>query len=153
MIRPAVSRTSPEIARSVVRRGKAKLMTVSADRGLREVLQTIGVQYTDTRDLAQGWAARQLHAVGEVDRLLNAAGLDIHHVMANTLEWRLDQVERIDRMIAGAEARRAAMLREIVLYRDPGFAGRLRRAAEAGDAATEGEFTALPPAQAAAVAA
>ena len=133
-----------------LRRLKAKLMTVSADRGLREVLQAIGVQYTDARDLAQGWAARQLDAVGEVDRLLNAAGLDMHHVMAKTLEWRLDQVERIDRMAAGAEARRAAMLREIVLYRDPGFAGRLRRAAEAADPVTDGEFTEVPAVEAAA---
>jgi hypothetical protein len=132
-----------------LRRHKAKLMTVSADRGLREVLETIGVQYTDAKVLAKGWAARQLDAVGEVDRLLDAAGLDIHHVMAKTLEWRLDQVERIDRMIAGAEARRAAMLREIVLYRDPGFAGRLRRAAAAADKVTDGEFAEVPVPQAA----
>src|ERR1700692_1214254 len=63
------------------RRLKAKLMTASADRGLREVLESIGVDVLDARDLARRWAARELAAVGRVDALLDAAGLDIHHIM------------------------------------------------------------------------
>ncbi|HLH87137.1 MAG TPA: hypothetical protein VKX28_01660 [Xanthobacteraceae bacterium] len=102
-----------------LRRVKAKLMTTSADRGMSEVLDAIGVPADEARALAQGWAAGELAAVGKVDAMLDAAGLDIHHVMAKTLSLRLDQIERIDRMIAAAEARRAALVREIARYREP----------------------------------
>src|SRR5580692_2891716 len=80
------------------RRLKAKLMTASADRGLREVLESIGVPANDARDLARGWAARELLAVGKVDALLNAAGLDIHHIMAKTLALHIAEFAHIDRM-------------------------------------------------------
>jgi hypothetical protein len=41
----------------------------------------------------------------------------MHTVMAQTLALKLDQVERIDRMIMGAEARRNAVLREVDRHR------------------------------------
>jgi hypothetical protein len=130
-----------------LRRLKAKLMTVSAPKGVQEVLQSIGVEYLDARKLAPRWAARQLAAVGEVDEMLNAAGLDMHHVMAKTLELRLEQMERIDRMAARAEARRAEHLREMLLYRDPAFAARLRAAVASADAIVDGEIARLPAPQ------
>ncbi len=128
-------------------------MTISADKGLLEVLRTIGVEFLEAKELATGWAARELAAVGEVDALLNAAGLDMHHVMARTLSLRIAEIERIDRMAAGAEARRAAHLREIALYREATFAARLRGAVAAGDQVTDGEFAEVPAAPVAAVAA
>jgi hypothetical protein len=127
-----------------LRRLKAKLMTISAGKGVAEVLQAIGVEFTHARNLAPRWAARELLAVGEVDALLDAAGLDMHHVMAKTLEVKMDQAERYDRMAAGAAARRANALRELLLFRDPTFAVRLRRAFAAGDAIMEGEIARLP---------
>ena len=131
------------------RRLKAKLMTASADRGLREVLVSIGVDVLDARELAQRWAARELDAVARVDALLDAAGLDIHHIMAKTLALNIAEIERIDRMAALAEARRADALREIALYRDTTFAARLRGAVAAADASVDGEFAEVPAAQAA----
>jgi hypothetical protein len=127
-----------------LRRLKAKLMTVSAGKGVLEVLQAIGVEFLQARDLAPRWAARELAAVGEVDALLDAAGLDMHHVMAKTLELKMDQAERYDRMAAGAAARRANALRELLLFRDPTFAVRLRRAFAAEDTIVEGEIARLP---------
>jgi hypothetical protein len=127
-----------------VRRLKAKLMTISAGKGVAEVLQAIGVEFMHARDLAPRWAARELLAVGEVDALLDAAGLDMHHVMAKTLEVKMDKAERFDRMAAGAAARRANALRELLLFRDPTFAARLRRAFAADDAIVEGEIARLP---------
>jgi hypothetical protein len=134
-----------------LRRLKAKLMTISAGDGLRDVLDAIGVPYDVRRDLVPRWAARELTAVGEADALLTAAGLDMHHVMAKTLARRIDQIERIDRMAAGAEARRAAMLREIALYREASFAARLRGAVEAAETIAEGEFTEVAAGSAAAL--
>ncbi|HEY1541772.1 MAG TPA: hypothetical protein VGG01_05140 [Xanthobacteraceae bacterium] len=134
-----------------LRRLKAKLMTISAGDAVREVLQVVGVEFFEADHLAKRWAARELAAVGEVDELLNAAGLDMHHVMAKTLELRIDKIERFDRMAAGAESRRAGALREMLLFRDPDFAARLRRAVEsegsADDAVVDGEIARLvaPP--------
>ena len=116
------------------RRLKAALMTTGAGEGLFHVLRTIGVPFEQRHELVPRWAARQLDAVAAADAELEAAGLDMDHVMAETLRMRLVEVERIDRMAASAEARRAATLREISHYR-ASFAATLR-----ADAAIDAEF-------------
>src|SRR5262249_34064220 len=52
-----------------------------------------------------------------VDELLASAGLTMDAVMAQTLCTYLDEVERIARMIASAEARRDAIVHEVELHR------------------------------------
>jgi hypothetical protein len=59
------------------------------------------------------------------------------HVMAQTLSKKLDDIERIDRMLANAEARRHLVLREIDRHR-AAVAARLRAAA---DMIEEAEFS------------
>jgi len=49
--------------------------------------------------------------------LLASADLTMDAVMAETLALELDKVERIDRMIMSAEARRNAVLREVDRHR------------------------------------
>ena len=111
-----------------LRRLKAALLTACADDGLAHLLRSINVQgYTP--ELARRWAARELGAVAAVDAALAAAGLSLDHVMARTLALRIAEIERIDRMIASAEARRSAALREIAHHRAH-FAASLRGAAE-----------------------
>jgi hypothetical protein len=131
-----------EAARS--RRLKAKLMTVSAGKAVLEVLRSIGVEFLEAHDLAPRWAARELAAVGEVDALLGAAGLDIHHVMAKALAMGIGEIERIDRMAARAETRRTAALREMMIYRDPVFTGRLQAAIAAAAEGADGAMARLP---------
>jgi hypothetical protein len=114
-----------------LRRLKAGLMTACIDEGMQRLLTGLGVR-GNTFELARGWAARELAAVGEVDAILNGAGLGIKHVMARTLAARIAEIERIDAMTASVEARRAAALREIAHHREHGhFAARLREAAAA----------------------
>jgi hypothetical protein len=113
-----------------LRRLKAALMTSAAQWGVSDVLDSIGVPWDQRRKIMPRWAARKLDAVEAVDTELEAAGLGMDHVMAQTLRRLIDQVERIDRMIASAEARRAATLREIAGWRHELAAG-LRRAAYA----------------------
>ena len=76
----------------------------------------------------------------KVGNVLEPAGLSMDHVSAKTLSAKLDDVERIDRMIANAEARRHVVLREIDRHR-AAVAARLRAAAEAIE---EGEFEEVP---------
>jgi hypothetical protein len=67
--------------------------------------------------------------------VLAAAGLEMDAAMARTFALKIDTVERIERMAAGAHYRRSDVLREIERHR-ASFATRLRRAvAEVEDAA------------------
>ena len=80
-------------------------------------------------------------AISKVEQLLGRAGLTIDDVMAQTLAARIDDVERIDRMVIIAEVRRDAVLREI-RSRRAAFGQALRRAGDAIDA----EFEDVAPA-------
>jgi len=124
-----------------LRRLKAGLFTVGASDGMAALLRAIGEQY-DFK--ARDWAARKPAAVVAVNTQLSAAGLDMSDVATSTFAVRLDQFERIERMLAAVEARRAAALDAIENRR---LAERLRAAALATEAAAariEGEFALVP---------
>jgi len=78
--------------------------------------------------------------VAKVDAALAATGLTRDRVMAETLARKLGEVERIDRMVAGAEARRNIALREIDRHRAT-LAAALRQAA---DEVLDAEFKEIP---------
>ena len=118
-----------------LRRLKALLLTSAAPEGLTELL-TPSIGAVQARELAEAWTAGGRRAARRVDTLLKAAGLARDAVTAQTLSLHIDGVERIDRMIMLAEARRAAALQEIERHR-AALAQGLRRALaaeEAGDA-------------------
>ncbi len=127
-----------------LRRYRAALMTGCADQGLLKLLSGINVPGRTAVALAGPWAARELEAVGQVDAILNAAGLGMEHIMAQTLRVRIAEIERIERMIASVEARRAATLREIEHYREH-FGAKLRRVVEEADKITDAEFEVVAP--------
>ncbi len=111
-----------------LRRLKGLLLLGSAHEGAYRVLVPL-VESGRAYDLAKGWFARKDKAVQEVEQALTRAGLTGEAVTAQTLSVKLDDVERIDRLIMNAEARRNAMLREVERHRDV-VAARLRQAAE-----------------------
>jgi hypothetical protein len=92
------------------------------------------------RELAEQWAAGGRRAARRAEKLLAAAGLSAEAVTAQTLALRIDDVERIDRMIMLTEGRRAAALREIERHRAV-LSERLHQAlaAEDSEADAEGE--------------
>jgi hypothetical protein len=57
-------------------------------------------------------------AGAKVDQVLDRARLNMDDVMALTLQQNLDTVERVDRMLVNAEARRNNALREIDRHRE-----------------------------------
>ena len=134
-----------------LRRLKAALMTACADMGLQSLLDGLKV-HGDSTELARRWAARELDAVGRVDAILDAAGLGMEHVMAQTLCQNIGEIERIERMIASLELRRAAALREIAGYRRQ-FAADLRRAAQDAETVEDAKLAGVPPTLPAAAAA
>jgi hypothetical protein len=93
------------------------------------------------RTIATNWQSREPDAVAQVDAALAATGLTRDRVMAETLARKLDEVERIDRMVAGADARRNLALREIDRHRATRGAA-LRQAA---DEVLDAEFKEIPP--------
>jgi hypothetical protein len=129
-----------------LRRLKSQLLHAAAHEGLERVLTPLlGWQRAD--QLSRTWASGDEQALCEVERLLSRAGLNIDAVMARTLAARIDDVERIDRMVIVAEARRDAVLREI-RSRRLAFGQALRRAGEAIDAEFEDVAEDLAPAPA-----
>ena len=80
-------------------------------------------------ELIRAYAAGEDTAVADVEMILRRRGTDIDALMAQTLTEKLDDVERIDRLIASADARRNRALSELERRRDS-FARRLRIAAQ-----------------------
>jgi hypothetical protein len=111
-----------------LRRLKANLLHACAAKGLRKVLEPL-VEFGDLSGLVEAWYAREPDALQEVEELLAKAGLNTGHVMAQTLSHKLDDVERIERMLAQAEGRRHVVLREVDRHR-AAVASRLRLASE-----------------------
>jgi hypothetical protein len=91
------------------------------------------------RELAARWVARDRDALAQVDQLFAESGLSMDVIMSQALSSKLDHVERIDRLIMAAEARRDAVLREIDRHRSS-LALRLRRAAQQAE---DAEFTVI----------
>ena len=119
---------------------KSQLLRAAAHEGLARVLTPL-LDWPSADRLSRKWALGDEEAIAEVERLLGRAGLTIDAVMAQTLAARIDDVERIDRMVTTAEARRDAVLREI-RSRRAAFGQALRRAGQAIDA----EFEDVAPA-------
>jgi hypothetical protein len=118
-----------------LRRLKANLITAKAHNGLEQILQPLS-DWESADTLSKAWARRDPKAIKEVDALLASADLTMDAVMAETLALELDKVERIDRMIMSAEARRNAVLREVDRHR-ASVAQALRQAANVEDAQFE----------------
>jgi hypothetical protein len=113
---------------SVATRLKAALMAANAHRGLSAALDPL-VEWRERDVLVGDWFAREPEAIKRVDQILESAGLTMDAVMAQSLSIKLDDIERIDRMTALAEARRNAILREIDGHREI-LSQNLRRAVQ-----------------------
>jgi hypothetical protein len=115
-----------------LRRLKTSLMTSSAYKGLEELLRPLIGSRSDPlsfRHLVDGWAAHDASAIERADEILTSANMTMNDVMAQTLSVVLNDIERIDRMIAVSEVRRSAILREIDRHREA-LGQRLRRAVQ-----------------------
>jgi hypothetical protein len=90
------------------------------------------VGWTAAEELATSWVRNDVKARKEINKMLTSAGLTMESAAARTLALNIDVIERIDRMIMHAEARRNAALREIDRHR-ASVAQALRRATDIED--------------------
>lgn len=86
-------------------------------------------QSIKSQALSRQYVLKRQAAVEEVDALLASAGIDWEVVKAEAFSLRLREIESLNRMIAGAEARMKTTLREIDRHRK-GLGQQLRRAIE-----------------------
>jgi hypothetical protein len=121
-----------------LRRLKAGLFTIGASDGMAEIMRGLEAPIVG-RAKVRAWAARDPAAVAAVNSQLSAAGFDMGDVTTGTFAARIDQFDRIERMLAAAEVRRAAALHAI---------DNRRAAEQARAAAEEGERAAAPPIEA-----
>jgi hypothetical protein len=121
-----------------LRRLRAALLLAAAPEGVDRILKASDPFFG--QNVAADWASRQPGAMKIVDAAL-AASLTMDAVMAQTLALKIDEVERIDRMVASAEARRNIALREIDRHRAT-LGAALRHVA---DEVLDAEFTEIPP--------
>ena len=113
-----------------LRRLKSGILKASMSLGVGEILNGLGQSnHFYARRLEEKWAAGDKDARKEVEAALAKAGLTIDEATAKTLEKKLDSFERLDRMLASAEARRNNALREIDRHRDA-LGGGVRRSIE-----------------------
>ena len=112
-----------------LRRLKASLITANAYKGLSETLSPL-VGRMQAETLAEGWAARKSDVVEEVNKTLTSAGLSsTDSILAETFCLKVNDIERIEHMMALAEMRRNSTLREIDRHRQT-LGQKLRRAAQ-----------------------
>jgi hypothetical protein len=107
-----------------LRRIKASLLSDSTERGIGN---TLGKEHADAREMAREWAAGNEAAAKDVAAALVSVGSSMQAVIARAMSVQLLDMERLDRMLMSAEARRSAALRELDYHRGP-FAQKLRRA-------------------------
>jgi hypothetical protein len=112
-----------------LRRVEAGTLRASMGVGVRLVLDGLDGDYSEAGKLGNSWAAGNDSARNKVDVILNKAGLTIDEVTARTRENKLASFERLDRLLASAEARRNNALREIDRHRDA-LGGGVRRSIE-----------------------
>jgi len=116
-----------------LRRAKSGMLKASISAGVCEILKGLGHGPRSgpfyARELGEKWAAGDKDARKEVDAALAKAGLTIDDATAKTIESKLDSFERLDRMLASAEARRNNALREIDRHRNA-LGGGVRRSIE-----------------------
>ena len=130
-----------------LRRLKTQLLTASAHEGMHAILRRF-LDWQLAEQVAQMWALREKSAVVKAEAVLASAGLTTESVIAQTLALKIDVIERVDRMMVMAEARRNSVLREIERHR-ASFARTLRRVvqdvedAEAVEDAEQAEGRAL----------
>jgi hypothetical protein len=100
-----------------LRRLKAGLLRMAVSAGVRSVAGELGFNGS-VYDFAAKWMSGDAKTRERFAEILKKADLGMEDVIAAALSSEIDAFERIDRMLASAEARRNTALREIDRHRE-----------------------------------
>lgn len=121
------------------RRVKANLINGAKQEALVNVLRPLFPASfsgeSPVRPLASRWIKRDENAVKEVEDILRSADLTHEAIVAEAASIKLNELERLDRMLVTMEARRDNILRELDRHRATRGAQRRRPAEQIEDAA------------------
>jgi len=92
-------------------------------------------------ELVNKWIRRDPKALKEVDAILASGELTMENVRAHAFAMEIDKIRQFESLIASAETRRNATLREIEYHR-AAFAAALRHEAQS---TLDGEFEEVSP--------
>jgi hypothetical protein len=99
-----------------LRRLRDAFLAANVSEGLRSVLPTI-TDIAIAEDLVEGWKLRKPKAMKSIDDYLASHGLTMDAAHAETFARFSQEMETINRLLTGAEARRNQTLREIERHR------------------------------------
>jgi hypothetical protein len=99
-----------------LRRLRDAFLAANVSEGLRSVLATI-TDIAIAEDLVEGWKLRKPKAMKSIDDYLASHGLTMDAAHAETFARFSQEMETINRLLTGAEARRNQTLREIERHR------------------------------------
>ena len=123
-----------------LRRLKTHFLASAAREKLYAILYSYYHRQEKLLDLTWAWARHDQAAMRQVDQMLAQIGLNVDSVMAQALADKIDDFERIDRIMMTMEACRNATIREIDRRRSM-LAERLSEAVQEVDA----EFKVIEP--------
>lgn len=106
------------LVQGTMQRGLQRLLAPMVD--VAEGVEAMMIQSTEqlpSEKLARGYFASEGMAIEQVDELLKRAGLNWEAVQAETMALRGPEFQRINHLLAKAEARRAATLRALERHR------------------------------------
>ena len=99
-----------------LRRDKESLVAAVRATAIERTLSGL-IDATEIQALLRGWRAGKPSAIRRIDKILTAANRNPAAALAYALSNEIDRIERLERLITLAEARRNAALRELELHR------------------------------------
>jgi hypothetical protein len=111
---------------------KTRFLVSSASVGLK-ILMNMRMNYVDSDPNYKSWIKNEPRGIKNIKSMLSDWGLSEEDIHAQTLAKKIDEFERIERLIANAEARRNAALRELERHREA-VGRRLKNALDTEDA-------------------
>ena len=111
---------------------KTRFLVSSASVGLK-ILMNMRMNYVDSDPNYKSWIKNERKGIKNIKSMLSDWGLSEADIHAQTLAKKIDEFERIERLIANAEARRNTALRELDRHREA-VGRRLKNALDTEDA-------------------
>ena len=99
-----------------LRRDKQNLIAAVRATAIERNLHGL-ISAPEIHALLRGWRAGKPSAIRRIEKILTAANRNLAAVLAYALSNEIDRIERLERLITLAEARRNAALRELDLHR------------------------------------
>lgn len=122
-----------------LQRHKVDIVKAAQPDAVKDLLN-VAIPRLDPRDVSRGWALGDTQATSQVNDVLKKRGLKREAITAKAIELKLDELQKLEEMLARHEGRRFAIFREIDRRRE-GFKRRLQEAVKN----TDGSYSIIDP--------